>query len=308
MNLTLKNTAIASVLFALTVVSSCETSLESWFRGNSGKLRAAIVPPDAILVQNPVSGLLVQFHSEDGQQTNSTEVKSPKAPGWYKIAIEQNGVHKILEGLRLITLTPFSAKKDGRIGNYFMGVWPFEQQPAASVAYASPVGFIEVTLKNINQQLSEHFKISDFVDKDQASVWPKYLALDTRLVDKLELIIDELNKAGIPVKHLSVMCGFRSPYSNGTFGDPRGRGKLSRHMYGDAADIYVDNDLSGWTDDINHDGRIDIADARLLAKVAERVEAKYPHLLGGIGIYPATSTHGPFIHVDVRGQAARWNG
>lgn len=303
----IKNISIALVLCALTVVSSCETGLESWFRGNSGKLKAAIVAPGEILVQPPL-GLQVQFHSEDGQQMNSTEVKSPGIPGWYKIAIEQNGVHKMLEGLRLITLTPFSSKKDGRIGNYFMGAWPFEQQTPASTAYKTPAGFIEVTLKNINQHISEHFKISDFIDKDQANVWPKYLALDTRLVDKLELIIDELNKAGIPVRHLSVMCGFRSPYSNRTFGDPRGRGKLSRHMYGDAADIFVDNDLSGWTDDLNRDGRIDIADAHLLAKIAERVEAKYPNLTGGIGIYPATGAHGPFIHVDVRGHAARWNG
>ena len=205
-------------------------------------------------------------------------------------------------------LIPFSAKKNGRIGNCFLGRWPFEQKTPVSSAYANPAGFIEVTLKNIHQQLSAHFKLSDFVDKDQSAVWPKYIALDARLVDKLELIISELNQEGVSVKHLSIMCAFRSPHSNKTFGDPRGRGKLSRHMFGDAADIYVDNKKSGWTEDINHDGRVDIEDAKIIARAAERVEAKYPHLVGGIGIYPGNGAHGPFVHVDVRGQVARWNG
>jgi uncharacterized protein YcbK (DUF882 family) len=30
--------------------------------------------------------------------------------------------------------------------------------------------------------------------------------------------------------------------------------------------------------------------------------------VGGIGIYPATSAHGPFVHIDARGTRARWNG
>ncbi len=207
-----------------------------------------------------------------------------------------------------LPFVPFSAKINGRIGNYFLGMWPFEKQTPISPAYADPAKFIEVTIKNFNLQISKHFKIADFVDKDQANVWPKYTALDTRLVDKLELIISELNQEGFAVKHLAIMCGFRSPNSNATFGDPRGRGKLSRHMFGDAADIYVDNDLSGWTNDINHDGRVDIEDVRIIARAAERVEAKHPNLIGGIGIYPGNGCHGPFIHVDVRGQAARWNG
>jgi len=29
---------------------------------------------------------------------------------------------------------------------------------------------------------------------------------------------------------------------------------------------------------------------------------------GGMGFYPATSAHPPFVHVDVRGSRARWQG
>ncbi len=284
------------------------SSLEKMLRGTSGKLLASIAAPDSPIVAKPLPDVSLEYQSDSFGTSISSELKAPQKPGWYQIALKQNGAYKVLEGLRLITLTPFEAKKNGRIGNYFLGLWPFEQQKAISPAYKSPAGFIEVTLKNINLQISEHFKLSDFVDQDQANVWPKYVALDTRLVDKLELIISELNQEGIGVKHLAIMCGFRSPNSNATFGDPSGRGKLSRHMFGDAADIYVDNNKTGWTQDINHDGRVTLEDVKIIARAAARVEAKYPNLVGGIGIYPGNGAHGPFIHIDVRGQAARWNG
>ena len=77
-------------------------------------------------------------------------------------------------------------------------------------------------------------------------------------------------------------------------------------MYGDAADIFVDADGDGKMDDLTGDGRVTLADARWLAGVAERVEATHPSLTGGIGIYRANGAHGPFVHVDVRGNRARW--
>jgi len=212
------------------------------------------------------------------------------------------------ENLRAITLLPFSVKKEGRIGRYIVGNWPFENGNIPSAAYAKPAGFIEVTKENINLLVSEHFRLGDFVSKDQPDVWPKYMVLDLKLVDKLELIIAELKREGHEIRHLAVLCGFRSPYCNSSFGDPRGRGKLSRHMYGDAIDIYVDNNLRGWADDLNHDGQVDIHDSEILAAAIERVEARYHKLVGGIGIYPSNGVHGPFVHVDVRGQAARWRG
>jgi hypothetical protein len=44
----------------------------------------------------------------------------------------------------------------------------------------------------------------------------------------------------------------------------------------------------------------------VVANAAARVEARYPALVGGIGIYKACCGHGPFTHVDVRGYRARW--
>jgi hypothetical protein len=202
---------------------------------------------------------------------------------------------------------PFAAKKGGQIGSYRLGLWPYERGGAPS-AYAVPAGFVEVTPENRLLHVSEHFALGDFLTKDQSDVWPKYLLLDAGLVDKLELVIDELQREGYGVKHLAIMSGFRTPRYNQGDGPASGRGKLSRHMYGDATDVYVDNDRDGWTDDVNRDGRVDIRDAEVVARAAERAEARHPALVGGVGIYPATSAHGPFTHVDTRGRRARWRG
>jgi uncharacterized protein YcbK (DUF882 family) len=175
-------------------------------------------------------------------------------------------------------------------------------------AYANPSGFIQVTKENADTYVSAHFKLRDFVTKDQPSVWPKYLLLNPKLLDKLELTIQELEASGHPVKRMQVMSGFRTPNYNHTAGNIAGRANLSRHMYGDAADVFVDNDSNGMEDDLNHDGRVNPLDAQVVADAADRVERKYPSLVGGIGVYSASSGHGPFTHIDVRGYRARWRG
>jgi hypothetical protein len=77
-------------------------------------------------------------------------------------------------------------------------------------------------------------------------------------------------------------------------------------MYGDASDIFIDNDGDFWMDDINRDGRRDVGDARYLAAAAERVEKEHPSLIAGNGIYTPGPGHGPFVHIDTRGFRARW--
>ena len=129
-----------------------------------------------------------------------------------------------------------------------------------------------------------------------------------RLVDKLELVIAELKASGTPVERVTVMSGFRTPQYNTGVGDTRGRATFSRHMYGDASDVFVDNDGDGNMDDLNGDGRVNIRDAEVIRAAIDRVERAHPKLVGGAGVYPATSGHGPFIHVDTRGYRARWTG
>ncbi|TFG51793.1 MAG: DUF882 domain-containing protein [Gemmatimonadales bacterium] len=206
----------------------------------------------------------------------------------------------------LFRLRPLSEKAGPTWRGYRIGYWPGERPGARTPAYPLPEGFLEVTPDNRDLALSARFRVRDFLTHDQAAVWPKVLVIDLTLLDKLELIGDELDRMGRS-SALRVMSGFRTPQYNALGVGPRGgRAGNSRHMYGDAADIYVDGDGNGQMDDLDGDHRVTIADARWLAGVAERVEAAPPSLAGGIGVYRANAVHGPFLHVDTRGTRARW--
>jgi uncharacterized protein YcbK (DUF882 family) len=209
-------------------------------------------------------------------------------------------------GVSVITLIPLSAKKSGRIGSYSIGSWPYETGGAPKAIYEPPAGLVKVTRENMNMYVSEHIQLRDFLTKGQEGVWPKYVALQPRELDKVELTIQELKRSGHPVKNIFVVSGFRTPSYNEGGGDPSGRAALSRHMYGDAMDIAVDNDGDGRMDDLNGDGRVTVADARVIGAAAERVEAAHPELVGGIGIYAPTGAHAGFVHLDTRGYRARW--
>jgi hypothetical protein len=226
-------------------------------------------------------------------------------------ALGRPGVYPIADGglarpFAFIALRAFGEKQGGQLGGYKIGFWPGERGQVRSGAYGNPVGFIEVTRANADTRISEHFRLRDFLTHDQAAVWPKYLVLRLELVDKLELVIDELERSGVEVRHMSVMSGFRTPQYNAGGGNTSGRASMSRHMYGDASDVFVDNDGDGRMDDLNHDGRVDYRDAQVVIDACARVERMHPELIGGGGVYRATSEHGPFAHIDVRGNAARW--
>jgi hypothetical protein len=277
-------------------------------RGKSGKLRAAIrTPGEPLASSTPEGEAAAHFQGERGERVVSEGFTAPADPGIYKLAVEVGKATQAVDDLRVITLVPFSEKKNDRIGLYYLGRWPYEKGgKPRSPAYGNPSGFVEVTRENRDTPVSEHFRLGDFLTKNQHDVWPKYVLLDERMLDKLELTIAELESRGVDVRHMQVMSGFRTPAYNESGGNTAGRGDLSRHMYGDAADVFVDNDRNGTMDDINRDGRVDTKDAETIADAVLKVEARYPALVGGIGIYKACCGHGPFTHVDVRGYRARW--
>lgn len=246
--------------------------------GESGKLRAAI--------------------NQDGER-----------PGIVKAAMAMGDALRQAADFNIITPRPASDVRGGRLGLYYLGSWPRASTgKGGRVAYSPPSGFIEVTRDNADTPLSEHFRIRNFLTHDQQDVWPKYVWVSLKLVDKLELVLDDLRARGIDPGGVHVLSGFRTPQYNRGGGDPRGRADLSRHMYGDAADIYIDNTGNGSMDDLNHDGRVNIGDARVILAAVDRVERAHPALVGGCGVYAGNGAHGPFVHIDTRGYPARWIG
>jgi len=298
-------------------------------RGESGRLRAVVGRSGQPIVQDSLpAGATITYstpepdsaHADSGRATTalgtapdslaSDSTRVPLAPaesGVWSTAIRVGSVLKEVADFSVITLTPISERRRGRIGLYYIGMWPTERGRGRP-GYVTPSGFIEVTPETQDTPLSDHFALGDFITHDQQNVWPKYLVLDMRLVDKLELVLLDLEEHGISTNGVHVMSGFRTPQYNVRGGDPRGRATLSRHMYGDASDIFIDNDGNDWMDDLNRDGKLNIKDAEVILAAVDRVEREHPGLVGGAGVYPAESGHGPFIHIDVRGYRARWVG
>ena len=286
------------------------TALSGELRGASGKLRAQIRPAGSPLdAASLPEG--AELRAEDS--TSATASEAPKAGIWH-LAVAVGNAIKPISDFNLISTRPLSDKQNGRVGLYYLGNWPGEHGTVATPKkappdrYRPPSGFIEVTQQNADTRVSEHFKLRDFLTHDQANVWPKFLVLQMRNVDKLELVLADLQARGIDVHGVKVMSGFRTPQYNAGGGNTGGRAGLSRHMYGDAADIFIDSNHDGRMDDLNHDGRVDIGDSRVILQAVDRVEAAHPELVGGAGVYPAESGHGPFIHIDSRGYRARWVG
>jgi uncharacterized protein YcbK (DUF882 family) len=269
-------------------------------------ITAALTSPSptvAYVKDAALDALLRRARGESGKLRATTALPS-----------EVQGALSAIKEISLITLTPFTEKRSGRIGSYLIGSWPGERgavhapSRAPSDRYANPRGFIRVTAENQDTPVSEHFTLRDFLTKGQENVWPKYLVLEMRLVDKLELVLSDLESRGIDTRGVTVMSGFRTPSYNAGGGNTAGRAGLSRHMYGDASDIFIDNDGNGVMDDLNKDGKVDTRDARVIEEAVNRVERAKPGLIGGAGVYIACCGHGPFIHIDTRGYRARWTG
>lgn len=117
-------------------------------------------------------------------------------------------------------------------------------------------------------QISEHFKVKEFAQKDFKC---DKVIVDTELIDVLEDIRAHFNKPVI------VTSGYRTPEYNRKIGGV----KNSQHTKGTAADIKV---------------------SEVPAKrVQKYLEDKYPDKYG-IGSYSN------FTHIDVRAKKAQWRG
>jgi len=208
------------------------------------------------------------------------------------------------EPFHFFMMRPFGQKRGEMLGSYRLGWWPAERWMMAE-NYLNPDGFVEVRSAGVDTRLSEHFRLGDFLTHDRQNVWPKYVVLEERLIDKLELILRELGDRGVDDSHVVVLSGFRAPYYNDLRVD-EGAVRASRHQFGDAADLIIDADRDGRMDDLNGDRRRDLRDLNAIGAAVAAVEKRYPELVGGLGTYAALGPSGPFAHIDVRGTSARW--
>jgi hypothetical protein len=205
---------------------------------------------------------------------------APQQPGLYPIHVKNISTGESIR-LHVFVMTPFNRVRQGMLNGYRIGNYP-----SARNGYALPKGFIEVTRENEDTLLSPHFRLKQFLCK-QGGGYPKYVVLQERLLQKLEIALQGLNQSGHNLNGFEIISGYRTPHYNRAIGNV----KYSRHQWGDAADVLVEGISS-----------------TALVKTIDHVQgkAKELSLVGGLGKYKRTKRHGPFIHVDVRGHAANW--
>ena len=122
---------------------------------------------------------------------------------------------------------------------------------------------------------------------------------------KLEMILERMNEKSHNASTFAILSAYRTPYYNKAIGNV----KYSRHVYGGAADIFIDeNPKDGIMDDLNKDGRTDYRDAAIIYDIIDEMygKPKYAPYVGGLARYRRSARHGPFIHIGVRGFQARW--
>jgi len=280
------------------------------FNGETSPYReaSAFLMPGAtttLEVSNGVTGKYSLSMKEEGsavqQGPRRWRYTASTRPGLYTLKLDGPGNNDSID-IHVFVLVPASGVKNGWLNGYRIGSYP-----PASARYTPPKGFVEVTKDNEDTKVSPHFRLKQFICKqDTLAEFPKYVVLEQRLLLKLETILERVNRMGFSTDTLHVMSAYRTPYYNHAIGDV----KYSQHQWGSAADVYVDPHDKDRMADLNRDGRIDIADSKFLY---DRIEEWFERedlqkFEGGLGFYPATAAHPPFVHVDVRGTKARWKG
>lgn len=222
---------------------------------------------------------------------------APSEPGPVPIRVESGRAGDAIV-LNVLVLHPFDQISNGSLNGYRIG-----QYRTGSGRSRPPEGFIEGSPDVLDLLVAPAFTVRQFLAKQEGE--PPYLALSEPLLLKLQAILEEVRVEGIEAETLFVMSGFRTPHYNRAIGNTTDG---SRHLWGDAADVFIDTSGNGWMDDLNGDGRVDEADARILYRLVEQVEARgEPHVVpGGLSLYRANPVRGPFLHVDARGLPARW--
>jgi uncharacterized protein YcbK (DUF882 family) len=228
---------------------------------------------------------------------DSDTLLAPLEAGFYELVVTRAGVPQRIAEPRLAVLVPFELKLGSSLNGYQIGRYPAEWSRDQQAE--RPVGFAEVQADQLDMPLTRHLKLRDFITHDSQTIWPRYVAIDPRVLDKLELVLGELARRRGEARidfDLNVHSGFRTPLHNSGV---EGSARDSRHLYGDAADVAIDAD---------GDGRLTIFDAYRVESAVDFVERQHPELAGGLGVYSSRRFASPYCHIDARGERKRWRG
>ena len=184
-----------------------------------------------------------------------------------------------------------------------------------AASYQIPRFFAVLTPETAKIPLGDDFALEqliaykDFRGPDGKKVITKerhtdLIPLCPALIHKLVKLRERLREKGIKVTRFWITSGFRTPDYNHMIGGAA----YSRHCYGDAVDICIDEDGDHKMDDLNGDGKVDRKDGIIIANACRELEAEGAVALGGIGVYEwdGDDSVGSHVHIDCRGYISRW--
>lgn len=228
---------------------------------------------------------------------DSDTLLAPLEAGFYELVVTRSGIAQRISEPRLAVLVPFELKLGSSLNGYQIGRYPAEWSHNEQAE--RPAGFAEVHADQLDLPLTRHLKLRDFITHDSQTIWPRYVAIDPRVLDKMELVLVELARRRGEERidfEIEVHSGFRTPLHNSGV---EGSARDSRHLYGDAADVAIDAD---------GDGKLTIFDAYRVESAVDWVERMHPELAGGLGVYSSRRFATPYCHIDARGERKRWRG
>ena len=181
--------------------------------------------------------------------------------------------------------------------------------------YQAPKFFAALTSESAKLRLGPDFDLGDliafkdYIGADGKKVFTSERHTDVfplrpELIEKLILLRERLRQKGVAVTRFGVTSAFRTPDYNRSIGGAT----FSRHCYGDAIDLYIDEDHDHKMDDLNGDGKIDRKDGLVIANACRELELEGKVVPGGIGVYEwdgdeSVRSH---VHIDCRGYISRW--
>jgi len=252
--------------------------------------------------QTKWTGPLSPVYRQDSTEVN---LRLPKEPGTYPLPYTYE-LGDVTAHDELLILIPYPLPGPSEsLDGFTIGPYPDPASPRAvsyvtryHKRYQPPAAFVRVDTANKDCHVSNLFTLSDFMIRQGPSV--QYLPLSYSLLDKLDKLASALDKEGYPGRAMVVIEGYRTPALNRVLsGAP-----YSRHMYGDAAAIIIDEDQDGRMDDLNQDGIENFEDVLIIGKLLLALEKKSKVVSGGIGLYQEPA--GCKIDVDTRGFPSRW--
>jgi len=270
-------------------------------RGTSGKLKAVFRMPGEPLIPQPPAGLTTHYALERDAAIVSSAVEAPQHPGVYRIAVEIDAARLNIEDLRVITLVPLPPRRRAESGR--------TAGPVALRARRRTLIRLRHSARIRGGNPREHlpprlraFHAWRLPDQRPAAFGPSTCCSTPRWSTSWSWSSTS-SSTRLPRQahgdHERIPHAALQPRG----GESSGRGKLSRHMYGDATTSSWTTNRDGWTTTSIATAASTSMTPSSVTRAAELVETLHPILVGASHL-PANGVHGPFTHVDARGRRA----